>query len=272
MTWHEWLESLMDSKVIPPILCIVLDIIFINSGQSGVIRKIHWKKTCRLFCFCGFFQTLLKWLKFTSDYVCIQRRIEKILQSNFVISICISMFKMSETCWKWFYQNLEMCVHIAIWRVSLSRSPGHPYPRISKREDAKDPDCLFQGASSCKICTSRYKKMYIKDNDKANSWHKWTLTHRKEFGVGRYLVPDEGMCRLWPEPTQYSIRIFPEVHILPNLLGMTKVRLSATFQWSCPDTCSAKYQDVLTNWPIGTPDHVSLYFLTRILLIKLQTL
>ena len=35
---------------------------------------------------------------------------------------------------------------------------------------------------------------------------------------------------------------------------------------------SAKYQDVLTNWPIGTPDHVSLYFLTRILLIKLQTL
>ena len=161
---------------------------------------------------------------------------------------------------------------VTFLRSPLPRDkPDLPYPRISERRHQTCRYSLFQGASSHRICTSRYKKMYIKDNDKANSWHKWTLTHRKEFGVGRYLVPDEGMCRLWPEPTQYSIRIFPEVHILPNLLGMTKVRLSATFQRSCPDTSSAKYQECSTTWPTEHLDNVSLLLLDKSFTLWHQT-
>ena len=52
------------------------------------------------------------------------------------------------------------------------------------------------------------------------------------------------MCS--PQPNLHKVhwRIFPVVHILPPAWHMTKARLSAAFQRSCPirHTCSAKYQ------------------------------
>ena len=69
---------------------------------------------------------LLKQLQFTSNSVCIQGRIENIFQSNFVISICIGMFKIARNHPKKYHlcQKPAKSGSARIWKCVLTSPSG----------------------------------------------------------------------------------------------------------------------------------------------------
>ena len=138
-----------------------------------------------------------------------------------------------------------------------------PFPCIKPKSPPEFPNLYFRRFLS-RICESRYQIIVHKILSWINSWQqKKTFTHQNRFGSPGLSVPDERMCSPRPEPTQSSMTNLSRVHILPPAWHMTKARLSAAFQRSCPTLhLSAKYQDVqqidnrntwsrfiLTSWP-----------------------
>ena len=110
--------------------------------------------------------------------------------------------------------NCDIYPQKCLQHIFMSRSPGHFSRVISPRlislsshqwEPQENFRLVFQGRFLSKICTSRYKKMYIKANQDQNSWHKrYHLTHWIELGVRDYQCQME-VCSPQPEPTQSSL-------------------------------------------------------------------
>ena len=110
--------------------------------------------------------------------------------------------------------NCDIYPQKCLQHIFMSRSPGHFSRVISPRlislsshqwEPQENFRLVFQGRFLSKICTSRYKKMYIKANQDQNSWHKrYHLTHWIELGVRDYQCQME-VSSPQPEPTQSSL-------------------------------------------------------------------
>ena len=110
-------------------------------------------------------------------------------------------------------------------------NPSFPPILASVKEDTKTWKFFISGCFLARSAQADIRKLYIKVNNKAYSWHNRIKFSPKRVWSRGHQVPDEGLCCLRPEPAQSSWRIFQGC-ILTNLLVMTKARQGAAFQRS----------------------------------------
>ena len=157
----------------------------------------------------------------------------------------------------------------------MSRSLGHfsrvinpscPYPCINERVARVVQILYFRLFFSYDLHMQIIRNVH-KIIIKQNSWHIWkTLLTKIELGVQGYQCQTRSVKSNNQTFTKFMTNLSRGEYKTNLLLDkMTKARLSAAFQRSCPTrhTCSAKYQEVLTNYQMEHFDHVSLLLLDQ---------